>query len=203
MKIEQSDRVKLYFKLKIGYHWCSYCFNFSRIIIIILTNCALLTFSRYKVNILTIFRYHIFPKTNNWRITDLEWNINRWISEERAYKTYHFYKTTIRKISFNNQSFTWEIFFEKNIIISRGFSNSYFVRKKSAITKMAPQFTEFQTITLESISRSRQRICVTAQSSSKWRRGGFKCHWMENSINCISTDIILPENDYEYLSKII
>ena len=110
-----------------------------------------------KVNILTIFRYHIFPKTNNWRITDLEWNINRWISEERAYKTYHFYKTTIRKISFNNQSFTWEIFWEKNIIISRGFSNSYFVRKKSAITKMAPQFREFQTITLESISRFRQR----------------------------------------------
>ena len=32
---------------------------------------------------------------------------------------------------------------------------------------MAPQFTEFQTITLESISRSRQRICVKAQSSSK------------------------------------
>ena len=42
----ENDRVKLFFKLKIGYHWCSYCFNFSRIIIIILTNCALLTFPR-------------------------------------------------------------------------------------------------------------------------------------------------------------
>ena len=36
---------------------------------------------------------------------------------------------------------------------------------------MAPQFSEFQTITLESISRSRQRICVTAQSSSERREG--------------------------------
>ena len=42
----------------------------------------------------------------------------------------------------------------KNIIILRGFSNSYFVRKKSAITKMAPQFSESQPITFESISRS-------------------------------------------------